>query len=57
MAARRASRLQLRLKFHKEWVEGIPGGRLIITDNSSHGGINFEEPELVIDTIRKAMGN
>ena len=55
MAARVASRVPLRLKFHKEWVERIPTGRLITTDISSHAGINLEEPELVIDAIRKAV--
>jgi pimeloyl-ACP methyl ester carboxylesterase len=54
-ADRVISRLPLRLKFHKEWIESVPGGRLIRTDISSHAGINFEEPELVIDTIRKAV--
>ena len=56
MAARLVSRVPLRLKFHQEWLERIPGGRLIITDISSHGGINFEEPELVIDAIHEAVG-
>jgi pimeloyl-ACP methyl ester carboxylesterase len=40
-----------KLKFHKEWVEKIPEGQLIITENSGHG-IPFEEPELVIKIIR-----
>jgi pimeloyl-ACP methyl ester carboxylesterase len=40
-----------KLKFHKAWVEKIPGGQLIITENSGHG-IPYEEPELVIKTIR-----
>jgi pimeloyl-ACP methyl ester carboxylesterase len=43
-----------KLKFHKAWVEKIPGGQLIITENSGHG-IPFEEPELVINTIREAV--
>ncbi len=55
MVARVISRAPLRLKFHKEWIESIPEGRLISTDISSHAGINFEEPELVVDTIRKAV--
>jgi len=42
------------LKFHKEWVEQFPKGRLIITENSGHG-IPFEEPELVIKTIREVV--
>jgi pimeloyl-ACP methyl ester carboxylesterase len=43
-----------KLKFHKEWVEKIPGGQLVITENSGHG-IPFEEPELVIKTIREVV--
>lgn len=43
-----------KLKFHKEWVEKIDGGQLIITKNSGHG-IPFEEPELVIKTIRDVV--
>jgi pimeloyl-ACP methyl ester carboxylesterase len=56
MAAHVMSRVPLRLKFHKEWLERIPGGRLITTEISSHAGINFEEPELVIDAIRVVVG-
>jgi pimeloyl-ACP methyl ester carboxylesterase len=48
-------RAPLSLKFHKEWVEKIPGGQLIVTDKSFHGTINLEEPELVIRTIRQAI--
>jgi pimeloyl-ACP methyl ester carboxylesterase len=43
-----------KLKFHKEWVEQFPNGQLIITENSGHG-IPFEEPELVIKTIRDVV--
>jgi pimeloyl-ACP methyl ester carboxylesterase len=39
------------MKFHNEWLEKIPGSRHIITENSGHG-VPFEEPELVIRTIR-----
>jgi pimeloyl-ACP methyl ester carboxylesterase len=48
-------RVAARLKFHKEWAEKIPGAQFIITENSSHGGINFEEPGLVVRTIREAV--
>jgi len=54
-ADRVKSRLPLRLKFHKEWIESIPEGRLINTDISSHAGINFEEPDLVVNAIRKTV--
>jgi len=40
-----------KLKFHREWLEKIPDGQLIVTENSGHG-IPYEEPELVIKTIR-----
>jgi len=43
-----------KLKFHKEWVEQFPKGQLIITENSGHG-IPFEEPGLVIKTIRDVV--
>ena len=43
-----------KLKFHRKWVETIPGGQLIVTENSGHG-IPFEEPELVIQTIREVV--
>ena len=43
-----------KLKFHREWVEKIPGGQLIITENSGHG-IPFEEPDLVIKAIRDVV--
>lgn len=48
-------RVAVRLKFHKEWVEQVAGGKFIITEKSSHGGINFEEPELVVRTIVEAI--
>ena len=48
-------RVAVRLKFHKEWVDQVPGAKLIITEKSSHGGINFEEPELVVRTIVEAI--
>jgi pimeloyl-ACP methyl ester carboxylesterase len=42
------------LKFHQEWVEKLPNGRHIITENSGHG-VPFEEPELIINTIRQMV--
>jgi len=55
MEKTQAPRVEARLKFHKEWVDQIPGARLIITEKSSHSGINFEEPELVVRTIMDAL--
>ena len=45
---------QVWLKFHQEWVNTLPNGRHVITENSSHG-VPFEEPELIINEIRKVV--
>lgn len=45
---------QMWLKFHNEWMEKIPDGQHITTENSGHG-IPFEEPDLVIKTIRQVV--
>jgi hypothetical protein len=50
-----SERVAVRLKFHEEWVAQVPGAKLMITEKSSHGGINFEEPELVVRTIADAI--
>jgi pimeloyl-ACP methyl ester carboxylesterase len=42
------------LKFHNDWVEKIPNAQHIVTKNSGHG-IPFEEPELIISTIRQMV--
>ena len=44
----------VKLKFHREWVERIPGGRVIATEKSGHG-IPLEEPELIVAAIRQIM--
>ena len=43
-----------KLKFHQAWVDKCSGGQLIITEKSGHG-IPFEEPELVVKTIREVV--
>jgi pimeloyl-ACP methyl ester carboxylesterase len=42
------------LKFHNEWIGKITNSQHITTENSGHG-IPFEEPELVINTIRQVV--
>ena len=42
------------LKFHSEWVEKLPKGRHIITEDSSHM-VPFEQPELIVQTIREMV--
>lgn len=42
------------LKFHNEWISRIPNSQHLITENSGHG-IPFEEPELVIHSIREMV--
>ncbi len=43
-----------KLKFHREWIEKIPNGKLIVTEKSGHG-IPFEEPDLVVGAIRQMV--
>ncbi len=43
-----------KLKFHREWVERARAGRLVVTKNSGHG-IPWEEPELIVDTIKDVV--
>jgi pimeloyl-ACP methyl ester carboxylesterase len=45
---------QMWLKFHTEWLEKVPNGQHIITDNSGHG-VPFTEPELVVGAIRQVF--
>ncbi len=44
-----------KLKFHREWVEQFPKGKLIIAEESGHG-VQFEQPELVVSAIREMVG-
>ncbi len=43
-----------KLRFHREWVQKLPRGRLFITENSGHG-IPLEEPELTVQLIRELV--
>jgi pimeloyl-ACP methyl ester carboxylesterase len=40
---------------HRKWIDTVPGGRLIVTNRSGHN-VFLEQPELVVDTIRRAIG-
>jgi hypothetical protein len=42
------------LKFHDEWIATIANSQHIVTKDSGHG-IPFEEPELVINSIRQVV--
>jgi pimeloyl-ACP methyl ester carboxylesterase len=39
---------------YKEWLDSIPGARLVITDQSGHN-VPIEQPELVVETIREVV--
>jgi len=39
---------------HKEWIEKIPGGKLVIAEKSDHF-IQVREPQLVIETIKQVL--
>lgn len=45
---------QAKLKFHKEWVERFPKGKLIIAEESGHG-VPIEQPELIVDAIHQMV--
>jgi pimeloyl-ACP methyl ester carboxylesterase len=42
------------LKFHNEWLAKVPNGEHIVTEDSGHM-VPFEEPDLVVDEIRKLV--
>jgi pimeloyl-ACP methyl ester carboxylesterase len=42
------------LKFHTEWLEKIPNGKHIVTEESGHM-VPFEQPELVVQAIREVV--
>jgi pimeloyl-ACP methyl ester carboxylesterase len=42
------------LQSHTDWVEKLPKGRHIITMDSSHG-VPYEQPELIVQTIREMV--
>jgi pimeloyl-ACP methyl ester carboxylesterase len=39
---------------HKAWIAEIPGGRLIVTDDSGHN-VPMEQPDLVVETVRQVV--
>ncbi len=43
------------LQSHADWVEKLPKGRHVITEDSGHG-VPFEQPELIVQTIREMVG-
>ena len=43
------------LQSHTDWVGKLPKGRHIITYDSSHG-VPYEQPELIVQTIREMVG-
>jgi pimeloyl-ACP methyl ester carboxylesterase len=45
---------QVWLKYHQEWVNKLPSAQHTITEKSGHG-VPFEEPELIIQEIRKVV--
>jgi pimeloyl-ACP methyl ester carboxylesterase len=44
----------MKRQFHRAWVESLPQGRLVITEESGHG-IPWEEPGLVVRVIREVL--
>jgi len=42
------------LEYHEQWLRRIPGAKHIVTEGSDHG-IIWEEPDLVVRTIKDAV--
>jgi pimeloyl-ACP methyl ester carboxylesterase len=55
---RRARRFQIAAESreHKAWIDAVAGGRYIVTRESGHN-VPIEQPDLVVDTIRRAVAN
>jgi pimeloyl-ACP methyl ester carboxylesterase len=43
-----------KLKFHRQWLDKFPNGKLVVTKNSGHG-IPFEEPDLIVNAIKELV--
>ena len=52
--AKRRRQLPAESLAYEEWLNGVPGGRLIVTDRSGHN-VPHEEPKLVVETIRRVV--
>jgi pimeloyl-ACP methyl ester carboxylesterase len=42
------------MKFHREWLQTVPNGQHIITENSGHV-VPFEEPDLIVRAVRQIV--
>lgn len=52
--ADRRRRLQERSVVYEAWLDGHPGASLVVTELSGHD-VPMEQPELVVDTIRRVV--
>jgi pimeloyl-ACP methyl ester carboxylesterase len=55
-AARATQRISVAAdsRTYRSWVDGIPGGRVVATDQSGHN-VPQEQPDLVVATIRQVV--
>jgi pimeloyl-ACP methyl ester carboxylesterase len=54
LRAKQRSEIDAESRAYKEWLDTIPGARLIVTHHSGHN-IPIEQPELVVETIRQVV--
>jgi pimeloyl-ACP methyl ester carboxylesterase len=54
LRAQRRPEIDAESRAYKEWLDSIPGARLVITDQSGHN-VPIEQPELVVETIRQVV--
>lgn len=54
LRARQKPKIDAESRAYKQWLESVPGARLVITDQSGHN-VPIEQPELVVETIRQVV--
>jgi len=54
LRARQRPEIDAESRAYKQWLDSIPGARLVITGRSGHN-VPIEQPELVVETIRQVV--
>jgi pimeloyl-ACP methyl ester carboxylesterase len=54
LRAQQRPEIEAESRAYKQWLDSIPGVRLVITDQSGHN-VAIEQPELVVETIRQVV--
>jgi pimeloyl-ACP methyl ester carboxylesterase len=54
LRAKQRPEIDAESRAYKEWLDTIPGARLIVTNDSGHN-VPIEQPDLVVETIRRVV--